>query len=44
MDDELTTHYTLRSHSYLSTSQNILVLADEGVLIVDYKGSIQQKI
>jgi hypothetical protein len=36
--------YTLRSHHYLSTSPHISVLADESTLIVDYKGSIVQRI
>jgi hypothetical protein len=36
--------YTLRSHHYLTSSPHIAVLADEATLIVDYKGSIIQKI
>ena len=41
---ELTSKYTLRAHHYLSLSPHIAVLADEGTLIVDYKGAIVQRI
>lgn len=34
----------MRSHHYLSSSPHIAILADEATLIVDYKGSIIQKI
>lgn len=40
----MTNKYTLKSHSYLSTSQSILVLADEATLVVDYRASILQKL
>ena len=40
----MTTKYTLKSHSYLSTSQAILVLADEATLVVDYRAAILQKL
>jgi hypothetical protein len=36
--------YTLRSHNYLASSSHIAVLADEGTLIIDYRGVIIQKI
>ena len=41
---ELTNPYTLRAHHYLSSSPHIAVLADEGTVIIDYKGLIVQKI
>ena len=41
---ELTNKFTLRAHHYLSSSPHIAILADEGTLIVDYKGVIVQKI
>jgi WD40 repeat protein len=36
--------HTLKSHSYLGTSQSILILANEGTLIVDYKATLQQSL
>jgi len=44
LEDELTTKYTLKSHSYLSTSQSILVLAEEATFVVDYRAAITQKL
>ena len=41
---ELSHKYTLRSHHYLSLSPHIAIIADEATLVVDYKGTIIQKI
>lgn len=41
---ELTQKHVLKAHHYLSNSQHIAVLAEEAVLVVDYKGAIVQRI
>ena len=36
--------FTLKAHHYLSSSPHIAILTEECTLIVDYKGTIIQKI
>ena len=41
---EIMNKFTLKAHHYLSSSPHIAILAEECTLIVDYKGTIIQKI
>ena len=44
IDAALTEKYVLRSHVYLSSSQQIAILAENEIILLDYQGRIQDVI